>query len=57
MAIGYRTPEEGQADRGGNHTVWLLLGDGKWYSPKDISGLPPYPSDSGACYGAGGQIR
>ena len=24
----------------GNFTVWLRLSDGKWYSPKDISGLP-----------------
>ena len=40
MAVGYETPELGQTDRGGNYTVWLLFPDGKWYSPKDVSGLP-----------------
>jgi hypothetical protein len=45
MAIGYRTPQEGQAANTGNHTVWIRLpGDKKWYSPKDISGMRP-PSD------------
>jgi hypothetical protein len=39
-AIGYKTPQEGKADRGGSFTVWVRLPrDGKWYSPKDISGL------------------
>jgi hypothetical protein len=40
-AEGYDTPELGQAARGGNYTVWLRLrfrDDGKWYSPKDVSG-------------------
>ena len=41
MATGYSTPQEGQAARTGNHTVWLLFPDGKWYSPKEVSGLPP----------------
>ena len=40
MAVGYGTPQEGQAASSSNYTVWLLLPDGKWYSPKDISGLP-----------------
>jgi hypothetical protein len=41
MAIGYESPKDGQADKTGNHTVWLKSkDDGKWYSPKDISGLP-----------------
>jgi hypothetical protein len=22
------------------HTVWVKLQDGKWYPPKDVSGLP-----------------
>jgi hypothetical protein len=34
MAVGYSTPEEGQADRGGMHTIWVLLPDGQWYSPR-----------------------
>jgi len=39
-AIGYRTPQEGQADKGRNYTRWVQLpSDRKWYSPKDISGL------------------
>jgi hypothetical protein len=40
MAIGYATPQAGQADLDGRYTVWLRMPDGKWYSPKDISGLP-----------------
>jgi hypothetical protein len=40
MAAGYSTPQEGQAALGGNYTVWLLYPDGRWYSPKDVSGLP-----------------
>ena len=40
MAIGYATPQEGQKASNANYTVWLLLPDGKWYSPKEISGLP-----------------
>ena len=40
MAVGYGTPQEGQAASSSNYTVWLLLPDGKWYSPKDVSGLP-----------------
>ena len=39
-AVGYKTPEEGQLDRGGNYTVCLQFPDGRWYSPKDMSGLP-----------------
>jgi hypothetical protein len=39
MAVGYDSPQEGQAALNTNHTIWLLLRDGKWYSPKDISGL------------------
>jgi len=39
IAIGYDTPEEGPADKTGNYTVWLRFPDGKWYSPKDVSGL------------------
>ena len=39
-AIGYESPQEGKADKGGSYTVWVQLpSDGKWYSPKDISGL------------------
>lgn len=44
---GYDTPELGQAARGGNFTVWLRLrfrDDGKWYSPKDVSGLDRHKS-------------
>jgi hypothetical protein len=41
MAIGYDAPEEGQADKTGNHTVWLKSrSDGRWYSPKVVSGVP-----------------
>ena len=39
-AVGYATPREGQEALGGSYTVWLLLPNGKWYSPKDISGMP-----------------
>jgi hypothetical protein len=39
MATGYDTPYEGQTARNGNYTVWLQFPDGKWYSPKDVSGL------------------
>jgi hypothetical protein len=39
-AIGYKTPQEGKADKGGSYTVWVQLPtDRKWYSPKDISGI------------------
>jgi hypothetical protein len=41
-AIGYATPEEGQDAKTGSHTLWLLFPDGKWYSPKDVSGLPQH---------------
>jgi len=40
MATGYNTPEDGHQALGGNYTIWLLFPDGKWYSPKDVSGLP-----------------
>lgn len=36
----YKSPLEGQIDRGGNYTNWVQMPDGKWCSPKDISGLP-----------------
>jgi hypothetical protein len=39
-AIGYKTPQEGKADKGGSYTVWVRVPtDRKWYSPKDISGI------------------
>ncbi len=38
-AIGYKSPQAGKADRGSSFTVWIRLKNGKWYSPKDISGI------------------
>ena len=39
-AVGYKSPQAGKDDRGGSFTVWVRLpNDGKWYSPKDISGI------------------
>ncbi|MGX1354534.1 hypothetical protein AB7M49_008159 [Bradyrhizobium elkanii] len=44
-AVGYKTPQDGRDDLGGNHTVWVRIpGDRKWYSPKDVSGLPRKPA-------------
>jgi hypothetical protein len=38
--IGYKTPQQGQADLGRSYKVWVRVpGDKKWYSPKDISGV------------------
>ena len=37
---GNSTPEEGHLDNNSHFTVWVLsVHDGKWHSPKDISGL------------------
>jgi len=38
-AIGYKTPADGLADRGGNYTIWVQIDppDGLYYSPKDLT--------------------
>lgn len=44
-AIGYKTPQAGREAKGGNYTVWVRLPGGKkWYSPKDVSGIPRKPA-------------
>ena len=44
-AIGYKTPQAGRDHLGANYTVWVRLpGDKKWYSPKDVSGIPRKPA-------------
>jgi hypothetical protein len=43
MAIGYRSPKEGRANRTACYTIWVRPSKKKrWYSPKDISGIPRY---------------
>ena len=44
-ATGYKTPQAGRDHLGANYTVWVRLpGDKKWYSPKDVSGIPRKPT-------------
>ena len=57
MAIGYATPEEGQADLGGNYMRWLRLRDRTgWFSPKDVSGLERSKGTPGHIRALEGQI-
>jgi hypothetical protein len=39
-SIGYRSPQDGQAELGGQYTTFVQRGDGLWYSVKDLSPLP-----------------
>jgi hypothetical protein len=38
-AIGYKTPADGLADRGGSYTIWVQIDppDGLYYSAKDLT--------------------